>query len=188
MTYSIAVFFDEETEQLLRQVWRVLAQSGLSDALYLSNNRPHITLSIYKNIDLEKTIKLLCSLACEFPVMDVSFRAVAIFPNTKDVFLMPSVSVQLMDLEQKLRNAFAKITIKSDTPYFLPGEWTPHCSMANDVRPDLLLPIVQKVMNVITFPLNGKIIGLGLTSYPPVNHLHYCPFTKEEAPEANPAV
>ncbi len=180
MTYSIAVFFDEETEQELRRVWQVLADAHLSDFLYLSNNRPHITLSIYKNINLEKTSAVLCKLAGEYPVMDVSFRAVGIFPNTADVFLMPSISLRLLELEQKLRNEFAEITIQPDTPYFLPGEWTPHCSMAIDVQRHLLLAAVQKVIAAIKFPLDGKIIGLGLTSYPPVAHLQYCPFMQAE--------
>ena len=187
MTYSIAVFFDEETEQEIRRIWRVLADARLSDILYLSDNRPHITLSMYKTINLEKTSAVLCKLAGEYLLMDVSFRAVGIFPNTADVFLIPSVSLQLMDIEQKLRNEFAEITSQPDNPYFLPGEWTPHCSMAIDVQRHLLLAAVQKVIGALKFPLDGKIVGLGLTSYPPVTHLQYCPFMQDgETTESEP--
>lgn len=176
MTYSIAVFFDEETENELRRIWQVLAESRLADVLYLSNNQPHITLSMYKNLDLDKTHTALCALASEFPQMDVSFRAVGIFPNTADVFLMPSVSLTLLDLERKLREDFFDISIQPDVPYYQPGEWIPHCSMAIDVQRHLLLPAAQKVMEEMTFPWAGKIVGLGLTSYPPVVHLQYCEF------------
>ncbi len=176
LTYSIAVFFDEKTEQELRRIWQLLANARLSDILYLSNNRPHITLSMYKNIDLEITSTALCTLASEYRQMDVSFRAVGIFPNTADVFLMPSVSLHILDLERKLREEFADISIQPDVPYFQPGEWTPHCSMAINVQRHLLLPAVQKVMEELAFPWEGKIVGLGLTSYPPVAHIQYCEF------------
>lgn len=176
MTYSIAVFFDEETENKLRRVWQVLAELKLAQELYRSQNRPHITLSIYEDLDLKKTANILCALAGETSELDFSFTALGFFPRSFDIFLVPSTVPGLWALEGKVARKFQKLSTPQETPRFSARQWTAHCSMALEVQPELLMPIMSQILKELTFPLNGKMTGLGLTSFPPVEQILYCPF------------
>jgi 2'-5' RNA ligase len=178
MTYSIGAYFDHETELKIDKIWEVLANTQIADYLHLSNNRPHITLSIFDNLDLEKTSQLMCELAEEFPVMDISFQSVGIFPSST-VFLAPLISFPLMKLQLKLHKELTKFSKLPESPYFLPDQWVPHCSVAIDFHPEKLISVVQQVLEVIHLPLDGKITELGLTSYRPVVHLMKCELAKK---------
>jgi len=173
MTYSIGVYFDETTEVEIRRIWQILAESQIADYLHFSNNRPHLTLSIFEDLDLEKTSDILCGLADEFPVLDISFQSVGIFPYST-VFLAPLVSHVLLDFQQTLHEKLVPYAKLPEIPYFLPGLWVPHCSMAIDFMPGKWIDAVQKILEEVRLPLSGKIIELGLTSFRPVVHLQKC--------------
>jgi len=173
MTYSIGAYFDHETELNIERIWEELANTQVAEYLHLSNNRPHITLSIFDNLDLEKTSQLMCVLAEEFSVIDISFQSVGIFPSST-VFLAPLISMPLLKLQRKLHNELTSFSKLPESPYFLPDQWVPHCSVAIDFQSDNLIRVVQKVVEVVHLPLDGKITELGLTSYRPVVHLMKC--------------
>lgn len=173
MTYSIGVYFDHETEVEIRRIWQILAEFQIADYLHLSNNRPHLTLSIFEDLDLDKTSDILCGLADEFPVLEISFQSVGIFPYST-VFLAPLVSHELLNFQRTLHEKLVPYAKLPEIPYFLPGLWVPHCSMAIDFLPGKWIDAVQKILEEIQLPLNGKISELGLTSYRPVVHLQNC--------------
>jgi len=102
MTYSIGIYFDSKTETEIRRIWRIMAENGVADYLYLSANRPHFTLTIFENLDLDKTGEVLCKLASQVTPMDISFQSIGIFPNTNAVFLAPLVTEPLLDLQKCL--------------------------------------------------------------------------------------
>lgn len=178
MTYSIGLFFDQKTEEEIRRIWQVLAESQISDYLHFSNNRPHITLAIFEDLDLVKTSDLLCDLAGHFQVFDISFQSVGIFPNTT-VFLAPLVTRELLDFQKKLHEHFLSFSKLPEMPYFLPGKWVPHCSLAIDFESGKQLEAIQKILNDVHLPLNGKAVELGLTSFHPVIHLMKCELSGE---------
>ncbi len=173
MTYSIGVYFDHKTEVEIRRIWQVLAENQIADYLHLSNNRPHLTLAIFEDLDLEKTSDILCKLADEFQVLDVSFQSVGIFPYST-VFLAPLVSHELLNYQQELHEKLAPFSTLPEIPYFLPGQWVPHCSMAIDFETEKWVEAVQKILEEVRLPINGKITELGLTSFRPVVHLLNC--------------
>jgi 2'-5' RNA ligase len=173
MTYSIGAYFDQETETEIRRIWKALAVSQAAEYLYVSNDRPHITLSIFDNLDQEKTSQLMCSLAHEFPVMEVSFQSIGIFPSNA-VFLAPIVSPTLLDLQRRSHESLISFSKLPDHPYFVPGNWVPHCSLAIEFLPEKIMGVLQAVMQEARLPLNGKITALGLTSFRPVVHLMSC--------------
>jgi hypothetical protein len=174
MTYSIGAFFDPQTETEIRHVWQVMAESDIADYLYKSANRPHITLTIFEDLDLNRTSAMLCKLAGQFTRIPLSFQSISIFPDTNAVFLAPLVTPQLVRFQESVHRALISYASLPDYPFYLPGQWIPHCSIANYMPPENLLPAVQKAIETISLPITGWITEVGLTSFSPVVHLMNC--------------
>ena len=119
MTYSIGVYFDETTEVEIRRIWQVLAECQIADYLHLSNNRPHLTLSIFEDLDLDKTSDILCKLAGEFPILEISFQSVGIFPYST-VFLAPLVSHELLNFQRELHEKLVPLCKVTGNSLFSP--------------------------------------------------------------------
>ena len=71
--YSIGVYFDAHTEDIIRDLWARLASAG-ADYLHATGQRPHITLGIYKDLDLELTDKMLTQISRETTIIPLSFQ------------------------------------------------------------------------------------------------------------------
>ena len=178
MTYSIGAFFDTQTETEIRRVWQVMAESGIAEYLFESANRPHITLTIFEDLDLNRTSEVLCKLAGQFTRIPVSFQSISIFPKTNAVFLAPLVTPQLVKFQETVHKALISFASLPDYPFYLPGQWIPHCSIANYMPPENLLPAVQKAVEILTLPITGWITEVGLSSFRPVEHLMNCKLGK----------
>ena len=174
MTYSIGVYFDPQTETEIRRIWQLMAENGVAEYLHLSANRPHFTLTIFEDLDLDKTGEVLCKLASQLMPLEVSFQSIGIFSNTTAVFLAPLVTQQLLDLQKELHEALIGFASLPEFPYYLPGQWVPHCGLAIEMPPENLLSAAKIAIENLTLPLNGRITELGLTSFRPVVHLMTC--------------
>jgi len=42
MPYAVEMFFDKESDEYIRGLWRTLRESGISSYMYDSENVPHI--------------------------------------------------------------------------------------------------------------------------------------------------
>lgn len=171
MTFSIGMYFDKATEQEIRRIWQAVAAGGKANYLYHSGDRPHITLAIMETLDLQQASHILREIASEWQVMEVSFQSIGIFPSTTAVFLAPVPTPGLLRLQKDLRIALEGFTQFQDSPYFLPGKWVPHCSIAIEFPAASLPGVVHQVLDEVHLPLNGLITAIGVTSFHPVQQL-----------------
>jgi len=170
MPFVIHLFFDEETETKIKGVWKTLADSGISPYMHQSANRPHLTLAIYEEIDLEACQQRLQSFSTTQSRLPVVFQNFGIFPtNPSVVFIGPTVSVSLLILHQKIHqilNPFGK----NPNPYYLPSKWIPHCTLALDLEPGAVPPALE-LGQQISLPIWGEISEIGGIEFRPVTHL-----------------
>jgi len=61
MPYAVEMFFDKESDEYIRGLWRTLRESGISSYMYDSENVPHITLSVFRELDTADADKRLIS-------------------------------------------------------------------------------------------------------------------------------
>ena len=169
MPFAIHLFFDANTETAINQVWKKLADTGISPYLYESANRPHITLVIYQQLDLTACKPLIQSIAAEQSSLPVSFQYIGIFPITGAVFAGPTVTEGLLDLHHRVHETMQPISTEPDL-YYLPDQWIPHCGLAIELAPELITPAFEISLE-LALPLNGKITEIGCIEFRPVNHL-----------------
>lgn len=169
--YAIHLFFDQQTESAIRNVWREMAESGVAPYLHQSANRPHITLSIYRALDLDEARSRLAGLAGRHAALPVSFPKMGIFPGARPVvFLAPLVTLPLLELQAAVCQEADDLAELPDFDHYRPGHWVPHCAVAMEFDGARLDEVLHVALGLV-LPLQGQIAEIGLTEMRPVRHL-----------------
>jgi RimJ/RimL family protein N-acetyltransferase len=169
--YAIHLFFDPQTENAIRAVWRELAESSVAPYFYHSANRPHITLGIYRALDLPEAGRRMAALATSHSPLPVSFQYHGLFPGSApSTFLGPLVTASLLEFHTAVCAQLDELGELPDFAYYRPGHWVPHCALATEFDGARLYQALQIGQN-FTLPLQGQISEIGLTEMRPVRHL-----------------
>ena len=169
MPFAIQLFVDPVSDRIVRSLWEEIASAGLF-AMRESGNRPHVSLAIYRELDVAFCANLLDVFAATHAPFALTIASLGMFHEEKTVvFLAPVASVVLLDLHREV-HALLQGTGAFPAPYYLPGRWTPHCTLVTRVPADLISQVVDIGLGV-SFPLTFTIEEIGVIEYSPVKHL-----------------
>jgi 2'-5' RNA ligase len=170
MPFAVHLFFDANTEAAIKSVWKKLAETEIAPYLYRSANRPHLTLAIYQQLDLSACEQQLESFAAHRNPLPVTFQHLGIFSTTPTtVFLGSTVTVSLLALHAQVHERLRPLGTEPH-PYYLPGQWMPHCTLALELESRLITQVLDLGLQV-PLPLNGEIAEIGVIEFRPVKHL-----------------
>ena len=170
MAYAIELFLDQETCKHIRRVWERIHDLGIGGPLYDSGAFPHITLSIFDQLDLETSKEGIDLLAERFSAFDLTFTEVATFTEARNVvFLKAEKSPRLTEMKRLLS------TTLEDTPaeewyYSRQDRWIPHVTLAIDVPIDTMSTAVR-IAGDIPLPLESRILRVGIVQLEPLKHI-----------------
>lgn len=128
MRYAIELNFDKLTEEKIMNLPNGIAEKGISKSYLEWQTRPHITLGIFNDIDIEKCDKLLEEIAGKVKSFPAHLSSIGVFNNSKCVFVSPVVTNELLELHNKIHHTF-KFCDHTGAEYYLPGSWVPHCAV-----------------------------------------------------------
>ncbi len=170
MPFAVHLFFDAKTEAIIKSAWRKLADTGIASYMYQSANRPHLSLAIYQQVNLKGCEHLLKSFAAARNPLPVDFQHFGIFSTTPAaVFLASTVTSSLLELHLQIHEILHSICTDSN-PYYLPGKWVPHCTLALDLEPRWITQALDIGLQ-LSLPLSGEITEIGVIEFRPVRHL-----------------
>ena len=115
MMYAIEMYFDKVTEEKIMRLAQKIADAGLSTKYLEWKTRPHVTLAVYNDIDVDRCAQLLEKFANDHKTFPALFDAVGMFNYTKTIFLSPL-------MQEFEASAWAW--------YKQPDCWVPHCTVA----------------------------------------------------------
>jgi 2'-5' RNA ligase superfamily protein len=136
MAHAIEMFFDDRADAGVRRIWQVLADAGLPSLAARTHrrHRPHVSLTVCESLDGADLTRLRAVLAGRRPVLHL--YVLGTFPGAEGVlFLGVPVTSSLLALHAAAHEALAGQPVRH-WPYFLPGNWVPHCSLAQDLDGD----------------------------------------------------
>ena len=100
--YAIEMYFDKETEEKIMRLAHKIADAGLSTKYLEWKTRPHVTLAVYNDIDVDRCAQLLEKFANDRKAFSALFDAVGMFNYTKTIFLSPVMTRSLYELHSEL--------------------------------------------------------------------------------------
>ena len=139
MVHSIELTLDGQADAAVRDLWRVLAAAGVpSQAGHRSpTNRPHVTVTVTAQLsggveaDLAPLLDRL-PLSCRLGAPMIFGRG----PYTLVLLVIPSA--ELLDLHAQVNRICLPHMESEPLRHTLPGQWTPHVTLARRIRADLL--------------------------------------------------
>lgn len=177
MAYAVSVFFDKQTETIIRQIWARMAEAGVSSFLSDGPYRPHLTCAICAELDIAQFAPALASLALfqkHFPVT-LSYPGVFAGEETA-VFLAATVSQTLLTFHQQV-GRLIHLHGRGPNPFYLPDCWNPHCSVARHIEAGAVLQAVTACLDS-ALPIHGFVESVGIIDTPAEIQLHTFAFQR----------
>lgn len=141
--YSIELYLAEPEAGLIRQIWRNLAEIGLN-SMPNNGSRPHVTLAVFEEVNRAVMIEQLDHFFEDQILQPISFEVLGFFPFSRVLHVTPTVTPWLLDLHIAFHQAVAGLVTKPN-PYYLPGRWVPHCTLAFDIPPEQIAEAFSRV-------------------------------------------
>ncbi|GAB6179245.1 2'-5' RNA ligase family protein [Desulfotomaculum defluvii] len=170
MTYAVNLYFNEEAENYIMGIWRSLDSMEKGKCLTCYDGRPHITLAIYEDLDVELAKERLKSLVREIASFRLKFLQIGIFPHNKGaIFLAPNLTDELFKIHRIFHNLF-KDYDGQGWDYYKPQAWYPHCTLSMETPTEAIPSVLAEVLKVFS-PIDVTIRSIGIVSLDPINYL-----------------
>jgi 2'-5' RNA ligase len=124
------MYFDEDADADVRRLWQRLADAGLPSLAVRTHrrHRPHVSLIVAESLAAADLARLRPVLNAYQPVLHL--HVLGTFPGSEGVlFLGATVSADLLAFHADVHAALAGQPVEH-RPYYLPGNWVPHCTLA----------------------------------------------------------
>jgi 2'-5' RNA ligase len=163
MPYAVELFFDAATEAAIRRYCDTITDSG-----ELPNGRPHVSLGGCRDLrDAAALIRALEILAAEQTgPLPVSLSYLGVFPGDEGVmFHGITVTTPLLLLHRRFHAQFAPTAIDW-SPFYQPGLWVPHCTLAYGLSRERLPQALAGLQTLVPPMLSGLLTSIALVEIP----------------------
>lgn len=168
MLFAIELYFDATTDTTVRQIWKAIADAGISSSMLQADYRPHVSLGVCHQLDAAQLGQALSSFAKTLTPFPVSLSSIGIFPSAEGViFLGVTVTQQLLQAHAAFHQIFERYTSNQSEVYRI-GAWVPHCTLAFGLSSDRLAEAVAACWHT-PLPIQGYIKEIGLVEVSPTH-------------------
>jgi 2'-5' RNA ligase len=181
MPYAIEMSFDAAAERVVRAVFVEMKRRGLG--CDLTPSRPHVTLAVAEAVDEPAMRRTLAAFAAARQPVAVRLAYASTFPGGV-VYLAPLVTPALLDLHRALHAAVPDLPPAAISHYYKPGAWTPHCTVAHDLRDDEIDLAARVALEAVSLPLDAALVRVSLVRFRPVDERFQVPLNAVPSREA----
>lgn len=166
MAFAVVFYFESSTETRILDFQNSLIKAGINPAKIRIPLRPHITLGIYDTIDCDDCECRINEISFDLVMKSIEFISLGIFVNPDRVlFLSPVTNAILLHTHQLIHEELAPHTSGSWEIY-KPGNWVPHCTIANDIEEQDLNKAVSVLADLV-LPFKAGISQIGIVEFDP---------------------
>ena len=165
MPYAVEMFFDKESDEYIRGLWRTL-KSGISSYMNDSDNVPYITLSVFRSWILPMIrdwllLRKKCQICCS--------ASLGAFPTDEGVlFLAPIVTEELLGVHKAFQDLFDDLKrIRCRIIFRLMDS---HCTLSLNMAREKIHEALDAVIKACK-PIIAEVDRVGLVEYHPVKVL-----------------
>lgn len=171
MGYAVELFFDDDSAQKVCGYWDDLASHIGHKSLSEWDARPHVTLAVYNDdLDTEVLPEKLCEFAESTNRFGFSLNSLGTFPgDVGAVVFFPVVTHDLLNLHKNFHQDFIRYGAFT-IGHYLPGNWVPHCTVANDLKTSQISEAVAFIQTKLE-PVPGTFQKISLVEFRPIKEL-----------------
>jgi 2'-5' RNA ligase len=122
---------------------------------------PHVTLAAFGNLDVERFRPTFVEIAGRTSAVATTLASLGVFPTEEGVvFLAPTISRQLVELHLEMLARLQDVGAEVE-PYWLPGQWVPHCTLAIGIPRERMSSALSLVYETLK-PISASLTRLSL--------------------------
>lgn len=164
MPCGCALYFDNETDAAIRELWRTIDESGLHSGMYKLNFPPHMSVLVCEDTDMDGMRESLPPFIALQPALPIQFHSIGVFYGEGGViYLAPIATRPLLDLHARLWDLIAPHT-QNPSDLYRPGQWVPHVTLDLDVPPEQVGAIVN-LLRRTPLPRHGLINAVFIAEF-----------------------
>jgi len=136
VAHALEMYFDHEADTAVWKLWQVLADAGLPSLATLTHrqHRPHVSLTVAESLACADLAPLRSVLGAHRPTLHL--YVLGTFPESQGaLFLGVPATADLLAFHADVHAALADQPVEH-WPYYLPGNWVPHCTLAEGLDKD----------------------------------------------------
>ena len=160
MPYTVELQLSRAAEARFLRMWTILKEEGVSDLLFRLGYRPHVTLAMYHDIDVPRTIAKLERFAARCQPIPVVFPLFAVGPSS--IIALPTENTALRRLHTGFVRAFGPSFRSIDHA----GVWMPHCTIGMELPAAKMSRAVERLLAAWQ-PITGSLDRLALIKFRP---------------------
>jgi 2'-5' RNA ligase len=161
--FAIVLDLDDLAAAAVRQLAQRLAPEAAPAAASVP---PHVTLAACRGLDVEGFQPWLAETARRTPVIATTLSSLGVFPGEVGViFLAPTISRQLVELQLSMLSHLQELGAEIE-PYWLPGQWMPHCTLATGI-PQERMPTAFSLVYAALRPISATLTRLSVFAIEP---------------------
>jgi 2'-5' RNA ligase len=158
--FAVVTHLDQETEQVIFDLWKGLSKRSISNyAEEVWNRKPHITLADYSDMD-ESFIRAFESFYGTKNRVKIVFNSLSTFIKTGTLVLTPAPSREFIELHAEHHRRFNRYS--NPQSLYLPNKWTPHCTISNRLTQDKLTEAFQYCTQHLTDFIHSEIVRISV--------------------------
>jgi 2'-5' RNA ligase len=158
--YVSMLLLDPSSEEKVARLCQDLADSGISRAYVdIEELRPHVSLSAFRTHRDESQVRQAFEQSSLPPgPLDVRFEVIGTFPASGVVFLALTATRPLLDAHENLHRSLKAFSDFEPEPFYLPGRWVPHCTVAIDLDPEQIPKAIEFCYPFLREPLHAQLV------------------------------
>ncbi len=166
MPYAVVLYFDDDSTEKLKAVWRRQAENDISAFMLEEGYRPHITLGGCEGLDIESCRSALKRFSAETTPFPVRMPYVGIFPHDRGaIFLGVAVTDALLAYHKSFYDQFGA-RAEHVYGFSTPGLWVPHCTLAHHESREKDLAALAINLD-LPLPITATCVSLAVIEFPP---------------------
>ncbi len=167
MSLFVVLFFDEEGDQTVRDIWQTLADDNVSDSMISKGIAPHLTLGMIPYEKQHNFRNALEAFAKRLSLTPVNIPHFGFFTAPSTILFL---GVTMTDALYTLHRQFYKelheyIDLES---YYIPDQWIPHVTLADGFKPEELSQSLR-ICQQVRLPINIYANRIALVESDPIN-------------------
>ncbi len=175
MTYAVEMYMDGESETRIRRIWQALAEAGIKSSMLDASYRPHISLAVCDELDINGLEQALSLFAENTSPFGLTFSNVGVFPLAEGViFLGTVVTPNLLAIHAEFHRLFEKYA-KSQREHYRVGAWIPHCTLAFGLPNDMFGKAIRICWEE-PLPIHSRIEAIGIAEVSPISAETLCSY------------
>lgn len=171
MGYAIVGYFDKETNEKIRELWKDLMINNIDDYLFHSENNPHIKFVMYDDFQEAQVKEEIRKIAEMTNVIDVVFKSYSFYPNEQPfINIDMAVGMELLRLQSEIREKCDSFSKLFSVDFFDRGKWKPDCQLTREIDKSKLINAINCLCER-KLPIKGRLEKIGLIKFHPAKQI-----------------